>query len=368
MSPLREKLHHKLHMNPTTEECNRKKHLIETISVELLAVGLLFACFNIYLHFWFVSYILITGCGIVLLNLLLINRGYSVALCGHLLSLICLSIMILGNIWIGGLSNTYGSWFYVSPIIAAATIGIEGLILYSLASLSIILFFFSEVFTPIYQVQSNYIPLINNINHILIFLLIFTTLYSLLKDSKLYEKLLKEQNFLLSADRLKFHYLSNHDSLTNLPNRSYFNSYLQHMLDSTNTEINAVTLYYMNLDGFKAINDRYGHEIGDILLLQAGKQLRSCFRSKDFIARLGGDEFTAVITHNIHDDITIALFQRIENEFKTPFSINNLEIHCSISAGMANYPGDSLNADTLLQIADEAMHKNKQLYYARFES
>lgn len=368
MSPLRTKLQYRLHTNPAAEECNRKKQLIKTVSVELLTIGFLLICFNIYLHFWFVSYILITGCGIILFNLFLMNRKFNITLCAHILNLICLSIMILGNIWVGGVSSSSVSWFYISPIIAAATIGLEGLVLYGLASLCIIIFFFSDVFSPVYHVPLNYIPLINNINHIFIFLLIFTTLYSLLKDSRLFEKLLNEQNFLLSADRQKFHYLSNHDSLTNLPNRSYFNNYFQHMLDSTNTEINAVTLYYMDLDGFKQINDQYGHEVGDILLLQVGKRLLSSFRSKDFIARLGGDEFTAIITHNIHDDIDIALFQRIENEFKTPFNIKNQQIHCSISIGMANYPSDSLNADTLLQIADEAMYKNKQLYYSKLQS
>ena len=82
-----------------------------------------------------------------------------------------------------------------------------------------------------------------------------------------------------------------------------------------------LTLYFMDPDGFKKINDKYGHEIGDILLLQTSKRLQSCFREKDFIARLGGDEFTAVIIHSINDTIAENLLERIKTEFLQPFFI-----------------------------------------------
>ena len=119
----------------------------------------------------------------------------------------------------------------------------------------------------------------------------------------------------------------------------------------------------MDLDEFKRINDKYGHEIGDILLLQTSKRLQSCFRENDFIARLGGDEFTAVITHNLNDKIADDLTKRIEKEFMQPFLIKNLEIKCTISLGKAIYPLDALHAETLLKIADEAMYKNKKTKY-----
>lgn len=115
---------------------------------------------------------------------------------------------------------------------------------------------------------------------------------------------------------------------------------------------------------FKKINDQYGHEVGDILLLQTGKRLQGCFREKDFIARLGGDEFTAIIIHKIKDTVAESLVQRIEQEFQQSFFIKNLEIKCTISIGMANCPGDTLYADTLIKIADEAMYENKKIKYA----
>jgi len=83
-----------------------------------------------------------------------------------------------------------------------------------------------------------------------------TILYNLLVENKIYESLLKEQNFLLSADKQKFHYLSHHDSLTNLPNRSYFHTHLQELMETVDPKQTAISLYFMDLDDFKKINDR----------------------------------------------------------------------------------------------------------------
>ncbi len=347
----------------SSDEQNRKRELIHTITFELLILGIILVGLNIYLHFWFLSCLLITGTIITTINLFLLKKGYSFLLCGHIINLLVLLIISLGNLWLGGLASSYVGWFYISPIIAAATIGLDGLIIYGLLSAAIFIFFISGYLTPFIILPENYLWVLNNLNYIFIFLLIFTTLYNLLTQNKLYETLLKEQNYLLYADKQKFHYLSHHDSLTNLPNRAYFNHYLQSVMDSTKTATKTLTLYFMDLDGFKKINDLYGHEIGDSLLLKTSKRLQSCFRENDFIARLGGDEFTAVITHELEDSVAEDLTKRIENEFMQPFVIKDLAIKCTISIGKANYPSDALYSDVLLKIADDAMYKNKKLKY-----
>lgn len=350
--------------DPAIDEYNRKYRLLNTLTLELLVLGVAFTYLNIYLNFWFVSYLLFAGSCIALGNLILLSKGYSIDLCSHVVNALCLVMMTIGNLWLGGISNSYIGWFYVSPIIAAATIGINGLIFYGLLSAGLISFFVLQNIPPLYPIPTAYLTLLDAVNHIFIFLLIFTTLYNLLFENKRYEALLKEKNFLLHADKQKFHYLSNHDSLTNLPNRSYFNSHLQQLIDTTDTARNSITLYFMDLDGFKKINDQSGHEIGDMLLLQAGKRLQNCFRENDFIARLGGDEFTAIIIHNPNDTVAESLIQRIEYEFQQPFMIKGQEIKCTISIGMANCPADTLYADVLIKMADEAMYENKRRKYA----
>lgn len=363
MSPIKKYKRRNQKLDLAREENDRKYNLLQLITCELLLMGIIFVAINLYLNFWVIAFILTIGCGLCLGNLLLLKNKCNLLVCSHLLNGTCLAVIILGNFWLGEISNTYINWFFVSPIIAAATLGLNGLIRYSILSASILLLFLSFSLSPAYQMDTTHLSLINNINYIFIFLLIFTTLYNLLSDNTRYETLLREQYFQLRADKQKFHYLSNHDSLTNLPNRSNFNSQLQKIMDATDTRINSVTLYFMDLDGFKTINDQYGHEVGDILLLQTGKRLLSSFRKNDFIARLGGDEFTAIITHKHHDDIANTLMQRIINEFTVPFHIKNLEIKCSISIGMATYPKDTENADVLLKIADDKMYSNKKLNY-----
>ena len=347
-----------------SDENIRKFRLINIITFELILFGLVLLYLSAFLEFWFIFGLLLIGLILGFFNLLLLKNHNNSFVSGHIICALILMVITLGNLWIGGLPTSYFSWFYIPPLIAAVTLGMEGLIIYSSLSALIMLFFMLGFIAPTHLLPAVYIQILNIINHGFILLIIFTTLYSLIIENKHYETLLKEQNYLLYADKQKFHYLSTHDSLTNLPNRSYFLSHLQSMIDSINKEIHILTLYYMDLDGFKLINDKYGHEIGDLLLLQVSKRLQSSFRGKDFISRIGGDEFTAITLHHPEDNIAETLTKRIENEFKEPFLIKNLEISCTISIGIANYPKDSLNAETLIKIADYAMYHNKKLKYA----
>ena len=345
------------------DEKNRKYRLIQTITLELLLLGVIFAYINMYLQLWFITNLLCVGIVAGGVNLWLLKKKYNLIFCGHIITGITLVLVSVCNLWFSGDLVSYQGWFYVIPIIAAATIGLVGLVIYSMLSAAVLALCISGLLYPIIIIPTNYAALLNNVNHVFIFLLIITTLYNLLVENMQYESRMREQNFLLYSDKQKFHYLSHHDFLTNLPNRSYFHHHLQSIIDSTNTQINTITLYFMDLDGFKKINDQYGHEVGDLLLLQASKRLQSCFREKDFIARLGGDEFTAAIVYNKNEKIAENLMRRIEKEFKEPFYIKNFEINCTISVGKANYPSDTTAVDTLIKMADDAMYKNKKKKY-----
>ncbi|HRD68890.1 MAG TPA: diguanylate cyclase [Legionella sp.] len=342
------------------EEHRRKYQLINIITIELLAFTFVLIVFHIYIQFWIVSVFLIIGSIGALLNLFLLIRQYSIRLCGYIISALCFSLVSIVNLWSGGVFASYVGFFYIAPLVAAITIGLRGLIIYSVLSLIMLLIFISGYIPPLHIIPDAYKTILNNVNYIFVFLIIFTTLYNLLSENTQYVSLLKEQNFLLHADKQKFHYLSHHDSLTNLPNRSYFNNHLQSLIEVIKPHKSTLTLYFMDLDGFKKINDKYGHEVGDLLLLHASKRLQSCFRENDFIARLGGDEFTAAITHQKNDKVDENLVTRINDEFKKPFYIKKLEIICPISIGTADYPADAQDADNLLKLADEAMYQIKR--------
>lgn len=346
-------------------DLQRKHQFLKVITIEFILFGLILGFVNVYLKFWTISCLLFTGSAVISLNFILIKNKLNPLFCGYILSSMTMLVIIIGNFWLGGISSSYLSWFCVVPIMAAALIGIEGLILYSLLSTLISIYFIYGRFTPIYIVPTEQIALLDSINYIFIMLVIFTTFYSLLKENKYHESLLHEQNFLLHADKTKFRYLSNHDSLTNLPNRSFFHHHLQLLIDLiTTTNQSDITLYFMDLDGFKKINDIHGHEIGDLLLQQTSKRLKSCFRKNDFLARLGGDEFTAIVKHSPKDQITSKITARISKEFEDLFHIKDLKIKCTISVGMANYPKDTRNPEVLLKMADAAMYENKKNKYS----
>ena len=351
-----------LNSSQTVNDDNtRCQHLIQAISIEFLILNFFLIGLSAYLHINFISYLLVTNTLLIALTLVLLKKKENLRLCGHLVNILCFVMITVANLWFGSsASSSTLDWFYISPILATVTIGINGLLIYgSLAGITL-LALLSIPLPTFYNLSANALNVLAHVNPLFIFLLMCTILYTLLVENKLYEALLKEQNFLLTADKQKFHYLSHHDSLTNLPNRSYFHTYLQELMDTVDGHHTAISLYFMDLDDFKIINDRYGHEAGDMLLLQAGKRLQSCFRDSDFIARLGGDEFTAIITHSPQEKIAEVLTGRIKKEFKKPFLINKLEIICPISIGTANYPSQAKNAETLLKIADERMYKNKK--------
>ncbi|QDP73628.1 GGDEF domain-containing protein [Legionella israelensis] len=240
-----------------------------------------------------------------------------------------------------------------------AILGIRGLFVYT--CLSLISIFFFILFEPItiYEVPPKYLTEIFLVNILAILLLETTLLYSLLYENLQFSTELMEQNFLLQADQKKFHYLARHDNLTNLPNRTYFNAYLENLLGSVNSQTHSVTLFFMDLDRFKVINDTYGHHAGDQVLLECSKRLQRCLRNNDFIARLGGDEFIAVIVHNKNDNVPDVLAKRILQEFNHPFHIEKNRLICHLSLGAASYPSDAASMEELLKKADKAMYAMK---------
>lgn len=346
----------------SAEETDRKFHLLQALSIELLVFNFSLLLVSLSFHFILISCILLTHFGIVLYHLKLLQKKKNLLLACHVINSLYFTFGILVNLCFSGNPNVILDWFYIVPVIATITAGFEGLILYSILSGGALILFLTELLVPIPIISAHIIPLLNCIHPIFIFLLICTLLYNLLSENKHHEMQLKEQNFRLSADKKRLHYLSHHDSLTNLPNKTYFFHQLDSLLKKDHNESCAITLYFMDLNDFKKINDQYGHETGDLLLLQVSKRLLSCFRENDFIARFGGDEFTALIKHQAQDTIPTLLAKRITQEFKKSFQIKELTLYCSISIGTATYPKETQQAEQLLVLADNSMYKNKKKY------
>lgn len=347
-------------LSTSNSEQGRQYRLINSISIELIILGFFLLYINLIWHMWMMVHLVIAACAFAALNLLILKKTRNTSLCGHFLTFLALVITTLGNYWMGGLSSSYFVWYYVIPILAAVTISWYGLVIYAVLCLGMVVFFSMVEVSPIYQLSASNALFMNFINISFSLFVIVTTLYGVLRENEQYEKILSENNYLLQTDKEKFHYLARYDALTNLPNRTYFQMYIQSMLETALNKKYCLTFFFMDLDKFKRVNDLYGHEAGDSLLLQSAKRLQTCFRENDFLARLGGDEFIALIMHQSGDKISQTIAKRILQQFNKPFPIGTQEIVCQISIGLAVYPVDAFNADELLVKADEAMYSAKK--------
>lgn len=164
-------------------------------------------------------------------------------------------------------------------------------------------------------------------------------------------------------------HLADHDSLTSLPNRRSFGARLDDALHDGEKPAPALAVLYLDLDGFKPINDRHGHDTGDELLRIVARRLRGAVRSDDMVCRLGGDEFACLLTNALGREQIARLASKLFNAVAAPVKVGAVELSVLPSIGIAVCPTDGRTSSTLLKRADSAMYraKQRQLGYAFFD-
>lgn len=155
-------------------------------------------------------------------------------------------------------------------------------------------------------------------------------------------------------------YQAGHDPLTGLPNRNLLNDRLSQAIAVSERDKSVMALILLDLDHFKAINDTLGHSYGDQLLITIGQRLQELIRGSDTIARIGGDEFVAVLTTGNSTENVIAVVKRFLEAISRPFSFQDQEIWITASIGIAQYPDDGGDTETLFKKADTAMYHIKE--------
>jgi diguanylate cyclase (GGDEF)-like protein/PAS domain S-box-containing protein len=171
---------------------------------------------------------------------------------------------------------------------------------------------------------------------------------------------------MLKAQQSQLEQLANFDALTRLPNRVLLSDRLQVAMAQALRSGERLAICYLDLDGFKPINDTYGHEAGDRLLIETGARLRAAVRAGDTAARLGGDEFVLLL-QGLSDRAEFErTLSRILNAVGQPYRIDDHLVSVTSSAGVSFYPQDGVDADTLLRQADQAMYQAKQEGRNRF--
>jgi diguanylate cyclase (GGDEF)-like protein len=164
----------------------------------------------------------------------------------------------------------------------------------------------------------------------------------------------------ISITQRKLREMAHFDKLTRLPNRAYFYIELEQEIKRSKRYKNTLALMFLDLDGFKAVNDTYGHNVGDELLIQVARRLEKSVRGTDIIGRVGGDEFVILLTDikkwNKYSNIADTIIQDIGKEF----TINNQTIQIGVSIGIATYPEDATDLSQLINFADTAMYEAKK--------
>ena len=151
-----------------------------------------------------------------------------------------------------------------------------------------------------------------------------------------------------------------HDHLTGLPNRLLLADRLATSIDQAGRSGAMTAAIYVDLDGFKFVNDTLGHEAGDALLQQVTDRLRACIREPDTLARMGGDEFMLVVNQVSEDRVAAMMAERLRNALHEPFLVDDHELFITASLGIAMYPRDGADVSTLRQNADAAMYEAKR--------
>lgn len=154
--------------------------------------------------------------------------------------------------------------------------------------------------------------------------------------------------------------LALHDALTGLGNRRYFEEMLARAVSTADRNVARFGVIAMDLNGFKQVNDKQGHAVGDQLLCLVAGRLRSAVRTEDFCARLGGDEFAVIAQGTPSQDGISELAKKVREQLAQPYALGTLQIECSASVGWALYPDTANDAAKLMLAADEGMYRDKQ--------
>ena len=157
----------------------------------------------------------------------------------------------------------------------------------------------------------------------------------------------------------RIRHVAHHDALTGLPNRLFLQATLAQVIGESRRGGGEVAIMFIDLDRFKTINDTLGHHVGDGLLIEVGRRLRSCVRESDLVARLGGDEFVTVLFGHQVNRASVSVAEKLLARLTEPYEVEGHVLHSSPSIGISIFPHDGDSVDVLMKNADAAMYHAK---------
>jgi diguanylate cyclase (GGDEF)-like protein len=164
----------------------------------------------------------------------------------------------------------------------------------------------------------------------------------------------------LAAARDRLAHMAYHDPLTGLPNRTLFEEHLEVAVERSRREGTSLVVLFLDMDGFKRVNDLHGHEVGDHLLRVTGERLRALARRSDVVARMAGDEFLMLAEVDATPTAGEAMAARVEAALAEPVALADRTLHPQVSAGYCRFPEDAGDPSELLRLADAEMYRRKR--------
>jgi diguanylate cyclase (GGDEF)-like protein/hemerythrin-like metal-binding protein len=173
-------------------------------------------------------------------------------------------------------------------------------------------------------------------------------------------KLVRQRDNQIALQHERVARMANYDELTQLPNRALFSDRLNQSLLVAKRRRSRFSLMFMDLDGFKKVNDNLGHHSGDLLLKQVAERLLGCFRESDTVGRMGGDEFTVLLNDTAGRAELATMAAKVVHVISSPFYLEGSEVHIGVSIGIASGSEITPNISELLNNADLAMYESKK--------
>jgi diguanylate cyclase len=186
-------------------------------------------------------------------------------------------------------------------------------------------------------------------------LIIGVLLFSYRSTTDLLEQVLENQAVAKQAS-----HQADHDLLTGLPNRRSVDVHLANTYQLARHTSKQFAVLFMDLDGFKLVNDKYGHGVGDALLIEVADMFKKVLRQSDFLARQGGDEFVLVVGSYLYRHELTQLAERLIRLFAQPVLVRGIPLEIGVSIGIAEYPHHGKHVKQLLHVADKAMYDSKK--------
>lgn len=165
----------------------------------------------------------------------------------------------------------------------------------------------------------------------------------------------------------KLSLMAHYDLLTGLPNRALFSDRFHQAIAYSKRTKAQLAVCFLDLDNFKPVNDNYGHDVGDQLLIEVANRITACLRDDDTVSRQGGDEFALLLNDIESYEHCKKTLDRVHHSLSLPYLVSGYYHNISVSTGVTLYPSDDSDIDTLLRHADQAMYQSKQLGRNRYQ-